>query len=105
MVAQAGHGFLERHEGQAEPLDLLVGQVARVDPAQGLALHELAQQLHDREDQAGEAALDVLRVGVEPLAEDVRLGHRVGSRYSASTEVMSVRREMCTRSMSATDRV
>jgi hypothetical protein len=40
-------------------------------PAQRLPLHELAQQLHDRQHELREPALDVLRVGVDAARQDV----------------------------------
>ena len=36
------------HERCAEALDLVVSQISGLDPPQGLALHELPEQLHHR---------------------------------------------------------
>ena len=44
---------------------------AAVDAPQRLALHQLAQQLDDREHELREPALDVLRVGVDAARERV----------------------------------
>src|SRR5690606_118392 len=64
-----GHPLLEAQERLPQPLDLLVGQGAALDPAHGLPLHELAQQLDHREHELGQPALDVLRVGDHPAVE------------------------------------
>jgi hypothetical protein len=59
------HAALELHERCPEPLDLLGGERAALDPAHGLALHQLAHEVDEHEHQSGEAALDVLGVGVD----------------------------------------
>src|SRR3954471_13487572 len=64
LARQLLHPLLEEHERLPEALDLLGVGGAGVDPAQRLALHELAQQLDDREHELSEAALHVLRLGV-----------------------------------------
>src|SRR3954466_13491644 len=69
LVAQLRHPLVELHERAAEALDLLFGQAAGVDPAQRLALHQLAQELDDGQHELRQALLDRLRVGVDPAAE------------------------------------
>ena len=65
LLAQLGHPPVELHERAAQALDLLLGQRAGVDAPQRLALHQLAQQLDDREHELGEPLLDRLGVGVD----------------------------------------
>src|SRR5262249_9382879 len=65
------HALVELHEGLAEPLDLLVGERAAVDAPQCLTLHELTQELDDRQHELREPALDALRVGVDAPRERV----------------------------------
>jgi hypothetical protein len=59
------HAGLERHERPAETLDRLVVEVARLHAPERLALHELAQELDDRQHELGEPPLDVLGIGVD----------------------------------------
>src|SRR5689334_10771792 len=61
-VLELIHPFRQGHEGSSEALDLLVAQRAGLDPPHGLALHQLTQQLDQREDELGEALLESLRV-------------------------------------------
>lgn len=70
-VAQFGHAVVEEHQGQSDPLLLLLAQVALVDAAQRLALHELAQQLDDGQHQLDQVALDGVGLQVETLAGSV----------------------------------
>ena len=65
------HALVELHERLPEALDLLLRQRAAVDPAQRLALHELAQELDDGQHELGQAALEVLGIGVDPARERV----------------------------------
>src|SRR5438067_4673961 len=60
------HAALELHERLAEPLDLLVGEVPLLHPVERLPLHELTEELDEREDELREALLDLLGVGVHP---------------------------------------
>src|SRR5204862_7129460 len=69
LLAQLLHALVELHEGAAEPLDLVVGEAAAVDAAERLPLHELAEQLHDREHQLREAALQLLGIRVHAACE------------------------------------
>src|SRR4051812_15026017 len=62
LGAQLLHALVELHERGPQAFDLLGGQPAGVDPPQRLALHQLAQQLDDREHKLAEALGDVLRV-------------------------------------------
>ena len=61
LLAQLLHPPVELHERLPEPLDLLVDRRAAVDPAQRLALHQLAEQLDDGQHELGQAALDGTR--------------------------------------------
>src|SRR4051812_29780826 len=58
------HPLLELHERLAEAFDLVFGQRAGFHAADGLALHELAEQLEQREHELCEPAFDVVRIGV-----------------------------------------
>src|SRR5439155_20607933 len=61
------HALFQRHERRAQPLDLVVAEPARLDAADGLALHELAQQLDEREHELREPALHVRAIlGLDP---------------------------------------
>jgi len=60
LLAELGHAPVELHEGAPEALDLVLRQSAAVDTAQRLALHDLAEQLDDRQHQLRQPALDVL---------------------------------------------
>src|SRR6478672_3097733 len=75
MFLQHAHLLLETHQGGAELLDLHAVEASPLDPAQGLFLHQLAQQLDDREDQLDEPLLDPRRIEVDPLRE-LGLGDR-----------------------------
>jgi MFS family permease len=127
VLAQLGHPLLQPHERVAEPFGLLVGDGAVVDAPDGLALHELAEQFHDREDEGGQPAFGrALVVAVKPVAN--RLRHAVTSPRtgscpswpgsclscpswpgscpaSALTEASSARSDTVTRSTSAIDSV
>src|SRR6185437_10060535 len=87
--------------------DLLVGERPLLDPAQRLALHELAEQLHDGQDQADQPPLDRLRVGVDP-APPVRHGHgwpasgRPANEYGGHGPVISMRSSPCCPASSST---
>src|SRR5947209_3503577 len=72
LAAQLLHAPLELHEGLAEALDLVGVQRAALDAPDGLALHQLADEVDEHEHEPGEALLDVLGIGV-----DAR-GHGVG---------------------------
>src|SRR5688500_6903841 len=64
-LPQLLHALLELHASLAEALDLVVGERAGFHAADGLSLHELAEQFDDRQRELREAALDVVRVGVD----------------------------------------
>src|SRR5690349_17924945 len=72
MLDQLLHAAIELHERVAEALDLLVGQRAAVHPAERLPLHQLPQQLDEREHELREALLDLLGIGVHPARERLR---------------------------------
>src|SRR5262249_31331594 len=57
VLFQLVHALGGLHERRPEPLDLLVGQRARVHPAQRLPLHELAQKLDEGEHELGKPSL------------------------------------------------
>ena len=71
MVDQFVEGGLQLHQGLPEALDLLLGEVAGLHAAQRLALHELAEQLDEREHELGEPALGVLGVGLDAAGQRV----------------------------------
>src|SRR5919199_3002517 len=52
------HPRLELHERLAHALDLLVGQRAVLHAPQGLALHQLPEELDERQDELRETLLD-----------------------------------------------
>src|SRR5512135_1150692 len=58
VLGQLAHAAVELHEGLPQPLDLVVAEVAGLHAAQRLALHQLPQQLDQREDELGEALFD-----------------------------------------------
>src|SRR6266480_2260447 len=64
VLGQLLHAAVELHEGLPEPLDLVVGERSGLHPPQCLALHELPQQLNEREDELRQALLDFLRIRV-----------------------------------------
>src|SRR5580704_3364374 len=122
MIPELSHPAFQGHQRRAEVLDLLVAERALFHSAQRLPLHHLAQQFHDREDQADQAALHRLGIGVDSMpprgssspdrAFQFPVGrHRPGSPAStegparALTDVTSARSETVTRSTSATDNV
>src|SRR3954451_25444552 len=61
-LAQLLHPLLEQHECLAKALHLVVRERAALDPAQGLALHQLTQELDEGEDELSRPALDVVAV-------------------------------------------
>src|SRR3954451_8502213 len=69
LAAQLLQAPLEPHEGLSHPLDLLGRQRAALDAPQRLALHELADDVDEREHQPGEPLLDVLGVGLDAAAQ------------------------------------
>src|SRR3954452_16712858 len=68
VIAQLFHLLLEQHEGLAEPLDLVGRERAPVDSPQRLALHQLADQLDEREHQLGQPFLEAFAVRVDAPA-------------------------------------
>src|SRR6188474_2096282 len=72
MLGQLAHTAIEEHERLAQPLDLVVRQRPGLHPPQRLALHQLAQQLDQRQDELGEAFLDLLRIGVDSARKRLR---------------------------------
>src|SRR4030088_2989106 len=119
MLAKLGHPLLERHQRGADLFDLIVAEVAIIDSAECLALHELPQELHQRQHQGDEAAFSRLGVSVYVLLRDPgetgpgagfgAAGHEPASRGSpgcplmALTDEISACNEMVTRSTSAID--
>src|SRR4029079_9046655 len=63
------HALVELHGRPAEVLELLVGKRYALHPAERLALHQLAEKPHERQDEPREALLDFLRVGVHAPRE------------------------------------
>src|SRR3954451_7441043 len=72
MLGQLPHAALQLEEGVAEALDLLVAERAVVHPAQRLPLHELPEQLDEREHELGETLLDLLGIGVHSPGKGLR---------------------------------
>src|ERR671936_1447863 len=72
VLPQLLHPLFERHQRLAEPLDLLVAQSSGFHSPDRLALHELPQELDEREHKLGQAPRHVLTIlGLDP--------HRPGS--------------------------
>src|SRR5690349_4651862 len=69
VLRQLAHAAVELHEGLPQALDLLVAEVAGVHTAQRLSLHQLAQELDQREHELRETLLDLLRVGLDAARE------------------------------------
>src|SRR5947207_2167314 len=65
MLLELLHTLIEPHEGLPHALDLLVGQRVQLHTPQRLPLHQLAQQLDQRQHELREAALDLVRIGVD----------------------------------------
>src|SRR6201991_4071901 len=57
-AAQVRHRRVEPEQRLPERLDLVVAEVALVDPAQRLPFHQLPDQLDDGEDELEQVALD-----------------------------------------------
>src|SRR5690349_11005488 len=64
VLAELLHLLLEQHEGLSQPLDLIRGESAALDSPQRLALHQLADQLHQRQHELREPLLEALGIGV-----------------------------------------
>src|SRR4029079_17414507 len=56
------HALVELHERLAELVELLVGQRSAFHPAERLALHQLAEKLHERQEEPRGAPPHVPRV-------------------------------------------
>src|SRR3954447_1659781 len=68
VLAELFHLLLEQHEGLTQPLDLVSRERASFDSPERLALHQLADQLNQREHQLGEPLFEALAVRVDPPA-------------------------------------
>src|SRR3954464_3188659 len=66
VLRELVHALLGLNNRLAETLDLLVVEVPHFHAAERLALHQLPQELDQREDELREPALDVLGVGLDP---------------------------------------
>src|SRR3954454_5295632 len=77
LLTKLIHPLVQLHERAAEPLDLLLAQIPAVDPAQRLSLHDLPEQLDDRQDELRQAALDVLGIGIHAPRQRVVEPRRV----------------------------
>src|SRR4051794_15347363 len=62
------HPLGQSHERPAEPLDLLGRERPALDAVKSLALHQLTQQLDDRQHQVRQTLLELLGIGVDPSA-------------------------------------
>src|SRR5690349_6825360 len=71
LPLQLLHAVGEEHERLPETLDLVVVERALLHAAERLALHQLPQELDQRQHELGETALDLLRVGVDAPREHV----------------------------------
>src|SRR3954462_14687028 len=71
LVSQLGHPAVELHERPAEALLLLVAQPTGIDSPEGLALHDLPQELHDREDELGQPSFEGLGIRIHAPAQHV----------------------------------
>ena len=69
LLGQLVHPLLELHERLAETLDLLVRRGCPPPSAERLALHELPQQLDQRQHELREPVLDVLGIGLDPARQ------------------------------------
>src|SRR2546421_8949800 len=65
------HPVGQLHERLPEALDLRVVERSLLHPSQSLPLHQLPQQLDERQHELGEAPLDRLGVGANSAWEDV----------------------------------
>src|SRR5690606_2881681 len=91
------HALLQAQERGAQPLDLLVAERAALDASHGLALHELTQQLHQRQHQLRQPPLDTFGIRVhaarQPSIQTLDLlGHLVegfGARQHAVDGVLA----------------
>src|SRR5436190_624875 len=72
MLLELLHTLIELHERLPHALDLLVGQRVQLHPPQRLPLHQLAQQLDERQHKLREAALDLFRIGVDAAGKRFR---------------------------------
>src|SRR3954447_254566 len=79
LLAQLDQARLELHERLPHALHLLRRQRPALDAPHGLALHELAHEVDEREHERGQPLLDVLRVGVHAPPqggpEAIEVGH------------------------------
>src|SRR2546423_12792321 len=57
------HAPFQKHEGLAEALDLVIGKRSVFHPPHGLPLHQLSEQIDQRQNELSEPALDVFRIG------------------------------------------
>src|SRR4051794_13932004 len=72
MLGQLAHAPIELHEGLDQPLDLLVAERSGLHSPQRLALHQLPQQLDERQHELRETLLDLLRIGLDAARERLR---------------------------------
>src|SRR3954470_17135083 len=100
-LAQFGHAVLQEHEGEPDPLLLVLAEISGVEAAQRLALHELAQQLDDGQHEFHQVALDGVGVQVQPVAAGGHVSSPQGDGTCSLTELISALRSMRTRSTSA----
>src|SRR5271157_2708517 len=61
QLSEQCHLLAELKERHSQSFDLVIGQRARLDPADGLPLQKLADQLDQGEDQLSQAIADVVR--------------------------------------------
>src|SRR5436190_21013654 len=63
-AADVANGPFERHQRRADGVGLAPRQRLLIHPPNRLALHQLAQELHQRQHQPGDRFLHVLRFGI-----------------------------------------
>jgi hypothetical protein len=64
LRAYFGDRLLEPHEGETDRLSLIRCQRSRIHPPDGLALEQLPDELHEREDQTRDRTADVVWIRI-----------------------------------------
>ena len=108
VFAQVVHGLLQTHQAQPESFHGFVRQVAGLDPSYRLPLHELAQELDDRQDEPAKVPSHTVRVRVDTRRQPTRqrasdTGTLAHCSTRVATELMSARNETWMRSTSASE--
>src|SRR5437016_2398496 len=77
MVSKFDHPLVQGHQGGANALDLLVREIALLDPADGLPLHQLPDELDDGQHQPGQSPLHGAAINVDPWLHRPGLVHAI----------------------------